>query len=132
AIQGIAAYGRGCALDSREQLQAALAGLPASAWAQALLCRSILTQVAIGEGDLGLAQQLSCEALKQARLQGSPVFEALLELDHALLLEARGELIRAEALLQRVLTQADDELLRQTLVYARLQLRLGRLAQRQG
>ena len=132
AIQGIAAYGRGCALDSREQLQASLAGLPASAWAQALLCRSILTQVAIGEGDLGLAQQLSCEALKQARLQGSPVFEALLELDHALLLEARGELIRAEALLQRVLTQADDELLRQTLVYARLQLRLGRLAQRQG
>ena len=36
---------------------------------------------------------------------------ALLELDHALLLEARGEFARAEALLQRVLTQllADEE-----------------------
>lgn len=131
AIQGIAAYGRGCALDSREHLQAALAGLPASAWAQALLCRSFLTQVAIGEGDLGQAQQLSCEALKLARLHGSPIFEALLELDHGLLLEARGEFVRAEALLQRVQAQADSAVLR-TPVYARIQLRLGRLAQRQG
>jgi len=132
AIQGIAAYGRGCALDCREHLQDALAGLPDEAWAQALLCRSVLTQAAIGEGQLGQAQQLSSEALKLARQQGNPVFEALLELDHGLLLEARGEFVRAEALLRRVRDQTDAALLQQTLVYARLQLRLGRLAQRQG
>lgn len=131
AIQGIAAYGRGCAQVSRENLLEALQGLPASAWAQALLCRSILTQVAIGEGDLELAQQLSFEALKQARLCGSAMFEALLELDHGMLLEARGEFARAEALLRRVLEQMDGPLLRQTPVFGRIQLRLGRLALRQ-
>lgn len=132
AIQGIAAYGRGCAVSSREQLLEALANLPPSAWAQALLCRSVLTQVAIGEGDLELAHQLSYEALRQARACGSLVFEALLELDHALLLEARGEFARAEALLQRVLLSSDLAVLRQTPVLGRMQLRLGRLMLRQG
>lgn len=132
AIQGIAAYGRGCAEASREHLLQALHGLPESAWAQSLLCRSVLTQVAIGEGDLQLAQQLSYEALKQARLCGSAVFEALLELDHALLLEARGEFARAESLLQRVLDSIKLATLRQTPVFGRIQLRLGRLALRQG
>jgi LuxR family transcriptional regulator, maltose regulon positive regulatory protein len=132
AIKGIAAYGRGCAQDSRDNLSDALQGLPESAWAQTLLCRSALTLVAIGEGNLELAQQLSYQALKQARLCGSVVFEALLELDHGLLLEARGEFVRAEALLQRVLEQMDGPQLRQTPVYGRIQLRLGRLALRQG
>nr|WP_298148197.1 LuxR C-terminal-related transcriptional regulator [uncultured Pseudomonas sp.] len=132
AIQGIAAYGRGCAQESRSNLLEALQGLPESAWAQSLLCRSALTQVAIGEGNLELAQQLSYQALKQARLCGSVVFEALLELDHGLLLEARGEFVRAEALLQRVLGQMGGPQLRQTPVFGRIQLRLGRLALRQG
>lgn len=132
AIQGIAAYGRGCAQTARDNLQQALQGLPESAWAQALLCRSALTQVAIGEGDLELAQQLSYQALKEARLCGSGVFEALLELDHGLLLEARGEFARAETLLRRVLEQLDGPALRQTPVFGRIQLRLGRLAIRQG
>ena len=132
AIKGIAAYGRGCAEDSRDNLLDALQGLPESAWAQSLLCRSALTLVAIGEGNLELAQQLSYQALKQARLCGSIVFEALLELDHGLLLEARGEFARAEALLQRVLEQMDGPQLRQTPVFGRIKLRLGRLALRQG
>ena len=132
AIKGIAAYGRGCAQDARDNLLDALPGLPEGAWAQSLLCRSALTLVAIGEGNLELAQQLSYQALKQARLCGSMVFEALLELDHGLLLEARGEFVRAEALLQRVLEQMDGPQLRQTPVFGRIQLRLGRLALRQG
>ncbi|MGB4073477.1 MAG: LuxR C-terminal-related transcriptional regulator [Pseudomonas sp.] len=132
AIQGIIAYGRACAMDARTHLLEALAGLPDSAWAQALLCRSALTLVAIGEGNLELAHRLSYDALKQARLCGSPVFEALLELDHALLLEARGEFARAETLLLRVLAASDLEALRGTPVYGRMQLRLGRLELRQG
>ncbi|MES2821606.1 MAG: LuxR C-terminal-related transcriptional regulator [Pseudomonadota bacterium] len=132
AIQGIVAYARGYAPEARAHLLAALPALPDSAWSQALLCRSALTQVAIGEGHLERAQQLSCEALKYARLSGSSVFEALLELDHGLLLEARGEFARAETLLQRVLDHLGTPLLRQTPVLGRIQLRLGRLAQRQG
>ena len=132
AIQGIIAYGRVCAIGARGHLLEALQGLPESAWAQALLCRSALTLVAIGEGDLELAHKLSFEALKQARLHDNPVFEALLELDHALLLEARGEFARAEALLQRVLNAAQPTLLVGTPVLARLQLRLARVQLRQG
>ncbi|MFP6849025.1 MAG: LuxR C-terminal-related transcriptional regulator [Pseudomonas sp.] len=132
AIQGIIAYGRVCAVGARSHLLEALQGLPESAWAQSLLCRSALTLVAIGEGNLELAQKLSFEALKQARLHGNSVFEALLELDHALLLEARGEFARAEALLQRVLTATNPAALRSTPVLARLQLRLARVQLRQG
>jgi len=132
SIQGIIAYGRVCAVDAREHLHEALQGLPQSAWAQALLCRSALTLVAIGEGQLEVAQKLSFEALKQARLHGNPVFEALLELDHALLLESRGEFARAQALLQRVLTTTAPTALHNTPVLARLELRLGRLQLRQG
>ncbi|MFZ3153887.1 LuxR C-terminal-related transcriptional regulator [Pseudomonas sp.] len=132
AIQGIIAFGRVCAVDARSHLHEALQGLPQSAWAQALLCRSALTLVAIGEGQLEVAHKLSFEALKQARLHGNPVFEALLELDHALLLETRGEFARAEALLQRVLTATEQATLRNTPALGRIQLRLGRLLVRQG
>jgi ATP/maltotriose-dependent transcriptional regulator MalT len=132
AIRGIAAYGRGYAGEARGHLYEALQGLPEGAWAQALLCRSVLTQMAIGEGRLEEAQRLGYEALKQARLCGSPVFEALLELDHALLLEARGEFARAQALLLRVREQLDGQRLRQTPLWGRILLRLGRLALRQG
>lgn len=132
AIRGIAAYGRGNGTEARAHLLEALPALPDAAWAQALLCRSVLTQIAIGEGHLEQAQHLSYEVLKQARLCGSAVFEALLELDHALLLEARGEFARAEALLQRVLEQMDAQSLPRTPVRGRILLRLGRLALRQG
>ncbi|MDP2245547.1 LuxR C-terminal-related transcriptional regulator [Pseudomonas sp.] len=132
AICGIAAYGRGHAAEARSHLLEALSALPDSAWAQSLLCRSVLTQIAIGEGQLEQAQHLSYAVLKQARQCGSAVFEALLELDHALLLEARGEFGRAEALLQRVLAQMDAQSLQQTPVRGRILLRLGRLALRQG
>ncbi|MDX1299206.1 MAG: LuxR C-terminal-related transcriptional regulator [Pseudomonas sp.] len=132
AIQGIIAYGRLCAVSARSHLLEALQGLPESAWAQSLLCRSALTLVAIGQGDLELAQKLSFEALKRARLHGNPVFEALLELDHALLLESRGEFARAETLLQRVLTANHLSALQNTPVRARLQLRLARVQLRQG
>jgi LuxR family transcriptional regulator, maltose regulon positive regulatory protein len=132
AIRGIAAYGRGCAEEARAHVLEALAMLPEGAWAQALLCRSVLTQMAIGEGRLEDAQLLGYEALKQARRCGSLVFEALLELDHALLLEARGEFGRAQALLRRVLEQPDGGVLPNTPVCGRIVLRLGRLALRLG
>lgn len=132
AIRGIAAFGRGCAGEARTHLHEALAVLPEAAWAQSLLCRSVLTQMAIGEGQLEEARRLGHDALKQARLHGSAIFEALLELDHALLLEARGEFARAQALMQRVLEQLDGPLLRRTPVWGRVLLRLGRLALRQG
>jgi LuxR family maltose regulon positive regulatory protein len=131
AVQGIIAFGRVCAADTRSHLLEALQHLPASAWAQSLMCRSVLTLVAIGEGHLEQAQKLSYEALRQARGHSSAVFEALLELDHALLLECRGEFARAEALLLRVLDSSAAALANLPAL-ARVQLRLGRLQLRQG
>lgn len=132
ALSGIVAFGRGCAEEARRHLHQALAALPERAWAQALLCHSALTQMAIGEGRLEEAQSLGYEALKQARRCGSAVFEALLELDHALLLESRGEFTRAQALLQRVLGQLDAQSVRASPVRGRILLRLGRVTLRQG
>ncbi len=132
AIRGLVAAARCCADPARLHIGQALDGLPAAAWAQALLCRSALTQMAIGEGALEEAQRLCHDALKQARLSGSAVFEVLLELDHALLLEGRGEFARAEVLLQRQLEQLDPHSVRQTPVWGRIHLRRGRLALRQG
>lgn len=131
AIHGIIAFGLVCAMESRTHLLEALEGLPAEAWAPSLLCRSILTLIAIGEGDLAAAQKLSFTALREARQLSNPIFEAWLELDHALLLEARGEFGRAEGLLQRVLGSTSQAALRNTLVLPRIQLRLGRLILRQ-
>ncbi|WP_369959871.1 LuxR C-terminal-related transcriptional regulator [Pseudomonas benzenivorans] len=132
ALSGILAFGRGCAEQARRHLAEALARLPEQAWAQSLLCRSALTQMAIGEGRLEQAQRLGYEALKQARRCGSAVFEALLELDHGLLLESRGEFARAQALLQRVYEQLEAQPARSSPVRGRMLLRLGRLALRQG
>ncbi|ARU89513.1 LuxR C-terminal-related transcriptional regulator [Pseudomonas sp. M30-35] len=132
ALKGVEACLRVRSEQAIEHLQQALQYLPESAWAQALICRSVLTQIAIGEGHLDEAQRLSYEALKVARSHGSAVFEALLELDHALLLEVRGEFVRAQALLGRVRDQYQHQAVRKTPVWGRIHLRLGRLAMRQG
>nr|WP_010486492.1 LuxR C-terminal-related transcriptional regulator [Pseudomonas sp. S9] len=132
ALKGVEACSRVRSDEAIEHLQQALQYLPESAWAQALICRSVLTQMAIGEGRLDEAQRLAHEALRVARSHGSAVFEALLELDHALLLEVRGEFIRAQALLERVRDQYQHQALRKTPILGRIYLRLGRLAIRQG
>ncbi|MFI8479872.1 LuxR C-terminal-related transcriptional regulator [Pseudomonas sp. NPDC078700] len=132
ALKGVEACLRVRSEQAIQHLQQALQYLPECAWAQALMCRSVLTQIAIGEGRLDEAQRLSHEALKVARSHGSAVFEALLELDHALLLEVRGEFIRAQALLGRVRDHYQYQALRNTPVWGRIHLRLGRLAIRQG
>ena len=103
-----------------------------NARSQSLLCRSALTLVAIGQGDLELAKKLSFEALKQARLHGNAVFEALLSWTMLLLLEARGEFVSRRSPApagtggKRSSGTAKDPQL------ARLQLRLARLQLRQG
>lgn len=57
-----------------------------------------LTQQALLRGQLDVAHALNRQGLCLARAHGSLVFEALLELDHAQLLEQRGAASRAESL----------------------------------
>ena len=110
----------------------ACAHLAHDAWACRVLCLSGMTQQALLNGEFDEALVHNRAALCLARGEGSLLFEALLELDHAQLLEQRGALQRSESTLQKM----HELLLSQHAVagplLGRISLRRGRLALRQG
>ncbi|MEX5555201.1 LuxR C-terminal-related transcriptional regulator [Pseudomonas pergaminensis] len=122
----------GDAERSREHFLEALHALPDSAWTSRLMCLSGLTQQALLRGELDVAQGLSREALCLARANGSLLLEALLELDHAQLLEQRGAPYRAQSLLENVQAMLLKQRLTAGPLVGRIALRRGHLALRQG
>lgn len=132
AQQGWLLHLQGRLEPAREHFQEALAALPASAWTARLLCLCGLTQQALLKGELDVAQAINREALCLARAQGSLLFEALLELDHAQLLEQRGAAHRAESLLCGVHDLVSQHVPCATPLLGRIALRRGRLALSQG
>lgn len=132
AQQGWLLHLQGRKEAARTHFLEALKELAVDAWPVRLLCLSGLTQQALLGADLDAAQALNREALCLARAQGSLIFEALLELDHAQLLEQRGAPRRAENLLadihELLCRQAD----RPVPLLGRIALRRGRLALSQG
>jgi ATP/maltotriose-dependent transcriptional regulator MalT len=114
--------------SARKHFDQALAALGPDAWPARLLCLSGQTQQALLCGELEQAHALNRDALCLARAQGSLLFEALLELDHAQLLEQRGAPARAESLLagiqELLLVQGE----RPIPLLGRIALRRGRLA----
>ena len=132
ALQGWLLHLLGHMEPSRTHLLEALENLGPDLWGARLMCLSGLTQQALLRGELDVAQAINREALCLARAQGSLVFEGLLELDHAQLLEQRGASGRAEHLLANM-----HELLAQRQPLAepllgRIALRRGRLSLCQG
>jgi LuxR family maltose regulon positive regulatory protein len=117
---------------AREHFLEALQDLPDSAWTSRLMCLSGLTQQALLRGELDVAQALSREALCLARAHGSLLLEALLELDHAQLLEQRGVPYRAQSLLENVQAMLVQQRLKAGPLVGRISLRRGHLALRQG
>ncbi|NVZ72441.1 LuxR C-terminal-related transcriptional regulator [Pseudomonas costantinii] len=122
----------GDAERSREHFLEALQALPESAWTSRLMCLSGLTQQALLRGELDVGQALNREALCLARAHGSVVLEALLELDHAQLLEQRGAPYRAQSLLENVQAMLVQQRLKAGPLVGRIALRRGHLALRQG
>lgn len=122
----------GDAERSREHFLEALQALPDSAWTSRLMCLSGLTQQALLRGELEAAQGLNREALCLARAHGSLVLEALLELDHAQLLEQRGAPYRAQSLLEKVQAMLAGQRLTAGPLVGRIVLRRGHLALRRG
>ncbi|MBD8272641.1 LuxR C-terminal-related transcriptional regulator [Pseudomonas fluorescens] len=122
----------GDAEGSRVHFLEALQALPESAWTSRLMCLSGLTQQALLRGELDVAQTLNREALCLARAHGSLVLEALLELDHAQLLEQRGAPYRAQSLLEGVQAMLVEQRLQAGPLMGRIALRRGHLALRQG
>ncbi|EJM58313.1 ATP-dependent transcriptional regulator [Pseudomonas sp. GM50] len=128
ALQGWLLHLQGRMETSHAHFLDALAALDPDCWTARLMCLSGLTQQALLRSELDVAQAHNREALCLARAQGSLVFEGLMELDHAQLLEQRGAAVRAESLLCDI-----DELLRQRSerpapLLGRIALRRGRLA----
>jgi ATP/maltotriose-dependent transcriptional regulator MalT len=132
ALHGWLLHLQGRAAPACEHLQAALAHLPDTAWQMRLLCVSGLTQQALLRGELNLAQAYIRDALCLARANGSLLLEAVLELDHAQLLEQRGALQRAQGLLLSTLELLHVGHCPSGPLAGRIALRLGRLAARLG
>jgi len=111
-----------------EHFRQALAELGTDAWQARLLCLSGQTQQALLCGEMELAQAINREALCLARAQGALLFEGLLELDHAQLLEQRGSPARAQSLLANMHELLCQQAQRPTPLLGRIALRQGRLA----
>lgn len=105
ALAGKLAFHRGDAEGARQMVAEAIDELPERAWSQRLLCRLLQIEQVLTEGEFERAQELNRVAIRQAREYGSLAFESLLALEHAKLLEIRGELLRAESLLSRLHTE---------------------------
>lgn len=128
AQQGWLLHLQGRMDEAREHFEQALNDLSPQAWTVRLLCLSGRTQQALLCGDLELAHSINREALCLARAEGSLLFEALLELDHAQLLEQRGASARAEELLANLCDMLASSVERPTPMLGRIALRRGRLA----
>ena len=132
AQQGWLLHLQGQMQPAQEHFQQALAELAPETWPTRLLCLSGLTQQALLRGELDVAQAFNRQALCLARAHDSLVFEGLLELDHAHLLEQRGASARAEALLSNMDELLRDQPVRLTPLHGRIALLRGRLALNQG
>jgi len=116
---------------SRAHFIDALSDLGPELWTVRVMCLSGLTQQALLHAELDVAQALNREALCLARAQGSLVFEGLLELDHAQLLELRGAPQRAESLLANIHGMLAHQRMAEPLL-GRIALHRGRLSLCQG
>ncbi len=128
AQQGWLLHLQGRSEGSRAHFIDALSELGPDLWTVRLMCLSGLTQQALLRGELDVAQALNREALCLARAQGSLVFEGLLELDHAQLLEQRGAPRRAERLLAAVHQMFSEQQRSAEPLLGRIALHRGRLS----
>jgi len=107
ALRGFLARLRG-EPEARDYCLQALEVLSDHAWAQRVLCYQALSQQAIAESQLELAQHYNSEGMKLARLKGSVLYEAMLSIDRIQLLEITGEFERAVGVLEESLMVLRD------------------------
>ncbi|WP_159812306.1 LuxR C-terminal-related transcriptional regulator [Pseudomonas sp. 18058] len=108
ALKANLAFHLGTADQARELLEEAIDELPDKAWSQRLFSCALRLEQALIEGRLDDAQELNRIAIKQARQHGSLSMESVMALGHVKLLEIRGELLRAETLLNRLFSELTD------------------------
>ncbi|OBY88936.1 helix-turn-helix transcriptional regulator [Pseudomonas sp. AU11447] len=96
ALAGVIARGRGEIDAAERHCEEAMHGLGPERFGPRLLCLSTLSNLAIVRDDLWRARGLNREALELAQRFGNPLFEAMVHYDRARVLQARGEVLRAE------------------------------------
>ncbi|MHC8392935.1 LuxR C-terminal-related transcriptional regulator [Pseudomonas sp. LB3P93] len=132
AQQGWLLHLQGRMEGARAHFIDALTVLGPDLWPVRLMCLSGLTQQALLRAELDVAQAINRDALCLARAQGSLVFEGLLELDHAQLLEQRGAPQRAESLLANIHGMLTQQQRIAEPLLGRIALHRGRLSLCQG
>lgn len=130
ALRGFLARLRG-EPEARSYCLQALEVLSDHAWAQRVLCYQALSQHSMAESQLELAQHYNSEGMKLARLKGSVLYEAMLNVDRIQLLELTGEFERAVAVLDESLRVLRDNV-RHSPIIGRLKLLHGHLLASQG
>lgn len=130
ALRGFLARLRG-EPEARSYCLQALEVLSDHAWAQRVLCYQALTQQAMAESQLELAQHYNSEGMKLARLKGSVLYEAMLNVDRIQLLEITGEFERAVGVLEESLFVLRDNVTHSPII-GRLKLLQGHLLAYQG
>ena len=130
ALRGFLARLRG-EPEARDYCLQALEVLSDHAWAQRVLCYQALSQQAIAESQLELAQHYNSEGMKLARLKGSVLYEAMLSVDRIQLLEITGEFERAVGVLEESLMVLRDGVGHSPII-GRLKLLRGHLLAYQG
>lgn len=130
ALRGFLARLRG-EPEARSYCLQALEVLSDHAWAQRVLCYQALSQQAMADSQLELAQQYNSEGMKLARLKGSVLYEAMLNVDRIQLLEITGEFERAVGVLEESLLVLRDNV-RHSPIIGRLKLLQGHLLAYQG
>lgn len=109
----------------------ALGALNPKAWSQRALCHQTLAQHALAEGKLDEAEVQISEGLRLSRLNGSLIFETLINLDRIHLLDMIGESDRALELADQALLHLQGSV-KQSPVLGRLLLLRGLLLASQG
>lgn len=96
ALSGVIARARGDRPTAEHYCTVALGSLSEANFGQRLMCQSTLANLAVAGGDLWRARGLNRDALELAQRIGNPLFEAFAHYDRARVLQARGEIVRAE------------------------------------
>lgn len=130
ALRGFLARLRG-EPEARDYCLQALEVLSDHAWAQRVLCYQALSQQAIAESQLEVAQHYNSEGMKLARHKGSVLYEALLSIERIQLLEITGEFERAVGVLEESLMVLRDGVGHSPII-GRLKLLRGHLLAYQG
>lgn len=103
ALQGLIARGRGEAQQAWQHCNEALVELPIERHGQRQMCLSILSNLAILQGDLVAARQLTQDSIELAQRTGCRLYEALACYDRARILQIRRQIYRALELVREAL-----------------------------